>query len=279
MQDEILDEIPDKMSNKIITLTTDFGTQAPFVGSMKGVILKINPKARIIDISHQINPFDLLEAAFLISCVYKYFPKGTIHCIVVDPGVGSIRRPILAVSEQYRFVAPDNGVLSYIFEQEDVREVIHIKESKYFLDKVSWTFHGRDIFAPLSAWLTKGVDPKDIGSRINDYVRLSLPKPLVSEDGKRISGQIIHIDLFGNLITNIEYILIEKAIKKGVYGFKAKIGSMTVKSFCQSYSDLEKGDFGLIAGSQGYLELFAYQDSLARISGIKKGAEVEVILE
>ncbi len=269
------------MSDRIITLTTDFGIKDPFVGSMKGVILEINPEAVIIDISHEINPFDLLEAAFLLSCFYAYFPAGTIHCIVVDPGVGSERRPIAAITDKYSFVAPDNGVLSYIFEKEQIVEVIYLTESKYFLNNISQTFHGRDIFAPVSAWLAKGINPRAIGPIIRDYIHLDLPKASASEDNKRILGEVIHIDIFGNLVTNIPRSLFEKGFKGGISGFKAIVGGVSIESqhLCNAYADLQKSSMGAIIGSQGYLEFFAARDSLANICGIRRGERVEVIFE
>ena len=258
----------------IITLTTDFGLKGPFVGSMKGVILEINPKVQIIDISHEINPFDLLDASFLISCAYPYFPAGSVHCIVVDPGVGSERRPILAVTKKYFFVAPDNGVLSYIFEKEEPVEVIHLRENEFFLKDVSQTFHGRDIFAPVSAWLTKGINPRCMGPPIQDYLKLTLPKAGISEDKKRICGQVIHIDVFGNLLTNITRDLFHN---RSTGELKVKVNDICIERICQAYDDLEKGAMGAVMGSQGYLELFANQDSLAKRWGIHKGDPVELI--
>ena len=261
----------------IITLTTDFGVKGPFVGSMKGVILEINPKVQIVDISHEINQFDLMEASFLVSCVYRYFPAGTVHCIVVDPGVGSKRRPILAVTKKYFFVAPDNGVLSYIYEKEGSVEVIHLKESEFFLNELSQTFHGRDIFAPVSAWLTKGINPMCMGPSIRDYLKLSLPMARISEDNKRIYGQVIHIDVFGNLLTNITRDLFQNRLTQ--QGFKVKVNDICIERFCKAYDDLDAGGMGAIIGSQGYLELFANQDSLAKRGGIHKGNPVELIFE
>ncbi|MBN2372434.1 SAM-dependent chlorinase/fluorinase [bacterium] len=266
-------------TSSIITLTTDFGIQGPFVGSMKGAILQINPDVKIIDISHQINPFDLFDAAFLVSCAYGYFPEGTVHCIVVDPGVGSDRRPVLAISKKYMFVAPDNGVLSYIYEKEAIDEVIHIKESRYFLDQVSRTFHGRDIFAPVSAWLARGIDPDDLGPRIMDYARLHLPKAFASKDGKRIYAQVIHIDIFGNLLTNIGHDLFESCRERNISKFRLRFGDICIERLCQAYTDLKKGETGAIFGSQGFLELFASEDSLAKRHCIKKGMRVDVVFE
>jgi S-adenosylmethionine hydrolase len=246
---------------------------------MKGVILKINPKVLIIDISHEINPFDILEASFLISCAYMYFPDGTVHCIVVDPGVGGDRRPILVVTKTYFFVAPDNGILSYIFQKEVIKEVIHLKENEFFLNDVSQTFHGRDIFAPVSAWLTRDINPRCMGPQIMDYVHLDLPKAKISEDRKRIYGEVIHIDIFGNLVTNISHHLFKNCLNGEGSGFKLMAGQNYVERLCKAYDDLEKGSAGAILSSQGYIELFASQDSLAKKWGIKKGDIVELIFE
>lgn len=258
----------------IITLITDFGTDGPFVGSMKGAILRINPRAHIIDITHGINAFDLLDAAFLVSCSYSYFPKNTVHCIVVDPGVGTQRRPVLAVSKDYFFVAPDNGVLSYIYEKEAIEEVVHLTQERFFNKQISNTFHARDIFAPVSAWLAKGVEPKALGPRIEDFIRLYIPKAYLSEDRKRIYAQVIYVDLFGNLLTNITNGLIEK---NSIEDFRIMVKDICIDRFCSAYEDVEEGDFGAILGSQGYLELFASKGSLARTTGIKKGTKVELV--
>lgn len=263
----------------IITLTTDFGISGPFVGSMKGVILEINPRAQIIDISHGIDPFDLLDAAFLVGCAYSYFPSGTIHCIVVDPGVGGERRPIVALSTRYSFVAPDNGVLSYIYEQESIERVIHLKEPAYFLPRISRTFHGRDIFAPAAAWLSRGIDPQRMGPTIDDYVRCDIPRPRVSMNGTRIHGRVIHIDIFGNLVTNIPFSMVEHRLGPGESGFTVTIKDIVIDRLCTAYEDAGKGKTGAIIGSHGYIELFSNQDSLAKRGGIAKGEPLEVILE
>ncbi|MGA1796073.1 MAG: S-adenosyl-l-methionine hydroxide adenosyltransferase family protein [bacterium] len=265
-------------TQRIITLTTDFGASGPFVGSMKGVILGINPQVQIIDIAHEISPFDLLDAAFMVSCAYSYFPARTIHCIVVDPGVGGERRPIVAVTTRYSFVAPDNGVLSYIYERESIERVIHLKEHAYFLPRISRTFHGRDIFAPAAAWLSRGVDPQRMGPVIDDYVRCDIPRPKVSGGGTRIQGRVIHIDIFGNLVTNIPFSLVEDRLGQREAGFSVTIKDIVIDRLCKAYEDAGKGKTGAIVGSHGYIELFSNQDSLARQGGIAKGEPLEVIL-
>lgn len=263
---------------KIITLTTDFGLHDPFVGIMKGVILQICPDVNIIDVSHQIDRHDIESAAFIINCAYKYFPQGTIHCIVIDPGVGSDRGSILAVTDKYKFIAPDNGVLSYIYDKEGIKEVYLLTESRYFLSNISNTFHARDIFAPISAWLANGINPKEFGPQINNYIQFPLEKAQVYDNGRRIVGKIIYIDYFGNLITNIQNSLILKALKGEDTNLRVKVDDIIINGLSQAYSHKEKG-VGAILGSHGYLELFIFQNSMANITGIKKGDLLEVIIE
>lgn len=191
---------------KIITLLTDFGLQDGFVGTMRGVILRISPDAQIADISHQISPQNIREAGIALERTIKYYPKGTVHIIVVDPGVGTDRRPIAArLGDQY-FVAPDNGVLSYVYQDAKTNvlpiEFIHLDNPKYWLEEISNVFHGRDIFAPVGAYLANGISLDELGSKIEDIILLDIPN--VESSPKRIKGEIILIDNFGNLITNIE---------------------------------------------------------------------------
>src|SRR5580704_16890702 len=188
------------MARPIVTLTTDFGLSDHFVGVMKGVILGIQPAAQLIDISHGVQPYDIADGAFTIVQAYRYFPKKTVHVVVVAPGVGSARRPLLAeVAGQY-FVAPDNGVLSMIFAREQPK-VRHITSERYFLDPVSRTFHGRDLFSPVAAHLAAGVKPAKFGQRIEDYIRASFEQP--AQTSQHIwTGIILKADHFGNLVTN-----------------------------------------------------------------------------
>ena len=186
----------------IITLTTDFGTNDHFVGVMKGVILDIVPEAEIVDICHAVQAFDVLDGALTISQAYSYFPTRTVHVVVVDPGVGTARRPILASSDKYHFVAPDNGVLSLVYAREERMHVRHITSEHYFLQPVSNTFHARDIFAPVAAYLAKEVDTLKFGEEVEEYVRFSAPKPK-AVDANRLRGVVLKVDRFGNLITNI----------------------------------------------------------------------------
>ncbi|MGA8011887.1 MAG: SAM-dependent chlorinase/fluorinase, partial [Candidatus Acidiferrales bacterium] len=187
------------MARPIITLTTDFGTNDHLVGVMKGVILSINPEVNIVDITHSVIAHDLLDGALTIGQAYKYFPPKTVHLVVVDPGVGSARRPILVAGDTHYFVAPDNGVLSSVYDQTEALYVWNIISEHYFRQPVSKTFHGRDVFAPVAAWLTKSWQSSAFGEAITDYARFAMPKPKTA--GNTIKGVVLRVDQFGNLIT------------------------------------------------------------------------------
>ncbi|HHT9159902.1 MAG TPA: SAM hydrolase/SAM-dependent halogenase family protein, partial [Candidatus Brocadiaceae bacterium] len=192
----------------VITLLTDFGNQDAYVGVMKGVITGINPLANIIDICHNIPPQDVFNAAYLLYTSYKYFPRGTIHVAVVDPGVGSRRDIVCVVTKDYFFLVPDNGILSFIIQDEKPKSIFRITNSKYFLPSPSNTFHGRDVFAPVSAHLSLGAKLRQLGIKINQLKQLDIPKPDYKKTGQ-LEGQVIYIDRFGNLISNItkEYLV------------------------------------------------------------------------
>ena len=184
----------------LITLLTDFGTSDYYVGAMKGAILSVNPVVRIIDLTHQIPAHDIYEGAFTLRCSYDAFPIKTIHVAVVDPGVGSTRRPILVMTDKYNFIGPDNGVFSYIYQTENINQVIHLTSTHYYRQPVSNTFHGRDILA-LRAWLAKGIEPSKMGDPITDYTKFSLPQPRLGAN--QVQGHVVHVDRFGNCVTNL----------------------------------------------------------------------------
>jgi len=186
----------------IVTITTDFGGSDHFVGTMRGVILGVNPAAQVVDLCNAVQSYDVLDGALTIAQAYRYFPADTIHLVVVDPGVGSARRPLLVTTTNHYFVAPDNGVLSLVMEQEERVSVRHITAEHYFLRPLSNTFHGRDIFAPCAGWMSKGVEPEKFGDEITDYVRFSLPKPKVVDE-HTLKGALLKVDKFGNMITNL----------------------------------------------------------------------------
>lgn len=196
------------MRNRIITLLTDFGLQDPYVSSMKGVILTIYPKAQIIDISHQINKFNIREAAFKLALTAQYFPSNTIHLVVIDPGVGSARKALIVLTTHYFFVGPDNGVLSLAAEKDEIKSIIEIQNKEFFLTHVSNTFHGRDIFAPVAAFLAKKVPLKKFGIFIKKMVKLDFSQAAIINN--EIKGAVWYIDGYGNIITNIHSDLLKK---------------------------------------------------------------------
>lgn len=257
----------------VITLTTDFGLDDFFVGAMKGVILSINPAARIIDITHTIRPHDVREAAFTLAQAYAEFPPGTIHVAIVDPGVGSARRPIIVLTPMHLFVGPDNGVFSFVYAQEDVRAIIQITAEHYFRKPVSHTFHGRDIFAPVAAWLSAGVAPESFGQPINDPVRFEVPQPELLS-ATHIRGQVIHIDRFGNLITNLtSQHLSPQAVSRAV---RLVISNQTITRFQSHFAEAVAQEPFAVIGSTGRLEVAVYQDSAERILNASVGMIVEL---
>ena len=260
----------------IITLTTDFGTNDHFVGAVKGVILNIAPEAAIVDISHAVQAYDVLDGALAISQTYSYFPAGTVHMVVVDPGVGTTRRPIIASSDGYHFVAPDNGVLSMVYAKEERIRVRHVTSDHYFRQPVSNTFHGRDVFAPVAAYLAKMVDSHKFGEEIEDYVRFAAPRPKpVAEN--RLRAVVLKVDRFGNLITNVTP-EDAPALFAGEVGFKIVVGSKEVTAIRTAYAEGTPGEVFGIVGSMGYLEIVANRAAAAQITGAGKGSEVSVLL-
>jgi len=262
------------MEPRFITFTTDFGISDHFVGVMKGVVYNINPLARVVDISHEVPSYDPLDGALTIAQAYSYFPPKTIHVVVVDPGVGSARRPILARSEKHFFVAPDNGVLSLALEREHRASVRHITAENYFLHPVSQTFHGRDVFAAVAGWLSTGLDCSDFGQEISDYVRFSIPAPKATGNG--IQGVILKVDKFGNLITNIAPQDLPQLFAPHPTPFKIVVGKRELTSMRNSYAAGPAGEPFVILGSMGFLEIAMNQGSAARALQVGKGTEVVV---
>src|ERR1039457_7132986 len=245
---------------RVVTFTTDFGLHDPFVGIMHGVVLSIHPETRMADICNAIPSFDVLDAAWAIAQSYRFFPPRTVHVIVVDPGVGSARRPILAETDDYIFVAPDNGVLSLIEMREPKLTVRHITADRYFLQPISQTFHGRDIFSPVAAWLSKGVAPAEFGPEISDYVRLPLPAvERIAENSLR--GVVIKVDKFGNLITNISELEAPVLFTTTPSAVSILVAGQTITHVCRSYAEGGEDEFFAIVGSSGYLEIAAKQAS------------------
>jgi S-adenosylmethionine hydrolase len=255
------------MPAPILTLTTDFGLSDHYVGTMKGVILGICPRAQLVDISHQASPFVIAEGAWLIAQAYRYFPPKTVHLVVVDPGVGSERRPILMEAAGQYFVAPDNGVLAMVYAREK-HSVRLISNPRYFPQPVSRTFHGRDIFAPVAAHLATGVAPARVGKRIADYVRPPFASP--RQTGARTwEGQILKIDHFGNVITNFhqdDFPQVEQLA----------IGRWKACRLVASYAEAPADELVVIAGSSGYLEVSLNQASAAEKIGCQAGDSCQI---
>ena len=254
----------------LITLTTDFGLRDHYVGAMKGVIAGIAPAARIIDICHQIPPYDVAEAAFTIAQAYHWFPQGSIHVVVVDPGVGSARRPIAAEAGGHLFVAPDNGVLSQVFERS-APAVFAIDVERIALKPASRTFHGRDLFAPLAARLANGLPVVDTGDAITDYIRLEPTKP-VEESPGRWKGRVLHVDQFGNLVTSLPVEILDKSANN----FRLTVGGLEITRAAKSYAEAPPNKAFAIAGSSGYVEVSINQASAADLAGVGAGAPVRL---
>jgi S-adenosylmethionine hydrolase len=265
------------MSARVVTFTTDFGLNDPFVGIMHGVVHAIHSEATITDICHAVGSYNILEGAWTIAQAYRFFPPRTVHVVVVDPGVGSARRPIIAETREYIFVAPDNGVLSLIEAREEKFVVRHVTADRYFLRPVSQTFHGRDIFAPVAGWLSKGVPPAEFGSQVTDYVRL--PFPSVEHVGQNsLRGQVIQVDKFGNLITNIGEQEAPSLFVGPTPQFSILIAGQTITRLCHSYTESQDGEPFAIVGSSGYLEIAARQASAADRLAAGEGTPVGLVL-
>lgn len=262
------------MTRPIITLLTDFGTSDHYVGAMKGILLGISPDAQLVDVTHDIAPYSITESAFTLSQSWICFPPGTVHLVVVDPGVGSARRPILVEANGHRFVAPDNGVLTMLYESVPAHEVREITAARFFRQPVSRTFHGRDIFSPVAAHLASGVAPAEFGNAIADYVRLSFAKPVPNGE-KTWSGTILKIDRFGNLITNFDSQNWEHLADRH---FEMRIGWRTVSRLATNYAEMPAGELFSIAGSSGLLEISANQASAAQIVHARAGDAIELRL-
>ena len=260
------------MKKKIIALITDFGTKAGYVGAVKGVILKINPEVNIVDITHEVNPFDVCEGAWVLNSCYQFFPLGTVFLVIVDPGVGGPRKPLLIKSENCYFVGPDNGVFSFIYEKEKILEIVHITDEKYSIGKPSATFHGRDIFAPVAAYVSLGVKIDEFGKRASECFKFKIPSPQISKN--EIIGEVLHIDGFGNLITNIDQNLVDKMERMNSLEiiFKRK----KIEKISKSYFEGRKKEMLALVGSTGFLEISANQGNAQKILGAKRGDKVRV---
>jgi S-adenosyl-L-methionine hydrolase (adenosine-forming) len=266
------------LPQRLITFTTDFGLNDHYVGTMKGVILNINPEAQIVDICNAVQSFDVLDGALTIVQAYRYFPSDTVHMVIVDPGVGTTRRPLLVTTEKHFFIAPDNGVLSFVFEREERISVRHITASHYYLQPVSSTFHGRDVFSAVAGWLSKGVEVAKFGDEITDYTRFAAPRPKPVND-KLLKGVVLKVDKFGNLITNITPNDLPQLFSPEPPPFKVLIGKSEISKMTQSYAEGTPGEVFVILNSMGYLEIACHRGAAAHIVGAGKGSDVGVLFE
>jgi S-adenosylmethionine hydrolase len=257
----------------MITLLTDFGTADYFLPAVKGVILSIHPDSQIVDLTHGIPAQDIAAGAFTLGACYHNFPPGTIHVAVVDPGVGSARRAIVACAGEYLFVGPDNGIFSYAYAREAQPKVFQIEREEYFRRPVSATFHGRDVFAPVAAWLSRGLAVETVGREISDYVKLELPQPKTDLPDKRVIGTIIHIDHFGNCITNLTARELPPE-SLGQSAIKMRFAGREITQFGSHFAQASKDDPIAYLGSAGFWEIALWCDSAARRLGVERGAEV-----
>jgi len=261
---------------QIVTLTTDFGLQDHFIGVIKAVILNINPEVVLVDINHDICSYDVFDAAYTLVQSYRFFPSDTIHLVVVDPGVGTARRPILARSMEHLFVAPDNGVLSLIYEREESVEVRHITADHYFLNPVSNTFHGRDIFAPVVGWLSKGVEVDKFGDPISDFAKFTPPQPKRVSD-TLVKGVTLRVDKFGNITTNLTPKDVPELFSDNPPPFKIIINQQEITKLNLAYSMGKPSEIFAMVGSSGYLEISTNRGSAAKALNVGRGADVGVM--
>ncbi len=254
----------------MITLTTDFGLKDPYVAEMKGVILTINPQANIVDVSHGVDKFNIRAGAFMLASVAPYFPKGTVNVAVVDPGVGTERRAIIVQTKSCVFVGPDNGVLMLAAQAQGVEHVYELKNRQYMLPKISHTFHGRDMFAPAAAYLDKGVKPEEFGVEIP---AAAMPKfASVEHKNGSLIGEVLHVDGFGNVITNINNIELSeaRAIKISLHHVSLQL------ALAEAYAETKHGEPIALVGSHGFLEAALNQGSFAEKFRVRAGDRVEV---
>lgn len=253
--------------SQVITLTTDFGLKDGYVGCLKGVILNIAPEAAIVDLCHEIQAFDVISASLVVANSYRYFADGTIHVIVVDPGVGSSRRPVLVKVNKHYFVGPDNGIFSYLIANQANVKVYELTNSKWFLENVSATFHGRDIFAPVAAHLASGRQARELGRAIEPKSLVQEQMPSVEVKGKQIIGYVVYIDNFGNLITNIAAQHVKKSSR-------LTIGKQQIGNLSRTYADVKSGQVTAFVGSHGFVEIAAFKAKAKNILRASIGNKV-----
>lgn len=260
---------------RIVTLLTDYGLRDSYVGALKGAMLTIAPHLKIVDVAHTVPQQDVLEAAYILKGYYRDFPKGTIHLAVVDPGVGGPRRPILVETRGHYLIGPDNGIFSYVYQEQSVAQVIHLTATQYFAPELSDTFHGRDIFGPVAAHLASEVEARWFGKPVEDFVRLTLPQ--LKAGPSLLSGEVVYVDRFGNLVTNIDLPSFYALVKGRRYRITA--GGQVLEGISRCYADGQPGQLLALFGCQQTLELSVNRGSAANKLGQGRGLPVAVQAE
>ena len=264
------------MPRPVVALLTDFGTRDHYAGTMKGVVLGLCPDVTLVDISHDIDPHDVLAGALELAASYRFFPAGTIFLVVVDPGVGSARRPLAAEAGGYRFVAPDNGVLSLVFREAAPKRVVELTERKYARPTVSRTFEGRDRFAPAAAWLAKGLELSALGRTLTTWTTLDVPEAVVTDS--QIVAEILRVDRFGNLITNLDRRTFERFATGGAdAGIEITAGTQAVDRVVATYAEAAPGSVCALFGGSDHLEVAVNGGSAAERLQLARGARVTVV--
>ena len=260
------------MARPVVALLSDFGFRDHYVGAMKGVVLNICPEATLVDISHEIPAHDVLTAALELAAAYRYFPAGSVFLVVVDPGVGSERRGVAADAGDYQFVAPDNGVLTAVLGEQPPRRVVELTERRYARPTVSRTFEGRDRFAPAAAWIAKGVQLSALGRPLRDYRMLDIPAPELADD--RVVGQVLRIDRFGNLVSNIDRKAFDGVAQRG--SIQIEVGSHVIGRLVETYTEIGEDEVCALFGGTEHLEFAASSSSAVERLGVERGAAVVV---
>jgi S-adenosyl-L-methionine hydrolase (adenosine-forming) len=261
------------MAKPLVAFLTDFGTRDHYAAVMKGVVLSINPDATLVDLSHELPPHDIVFAAHELVAMYRYYPAGAIFVVVVDPGVGSLRRAIAADVGDWRFVAPDNGVLTGVFQETPPKKVVELTERRYARPTVSRTFEGRDRFAPAAAWLSKGVHLSAFGRALTDYRLIDLPRPTMDDSALR--GVVVRIDRFGNVVTNLDRRSCER-LTEGLGVLTLTVGGRTISRIVSTFTDIGPDEVGALFGSTDHLECAAPSASAAERLGVTVGDAVEL---
>ena len=264
-----------QLEQRVITLLSDFGLRDPYVAEMKATILGVCPQVQIVDVSHNVEQFDIRMGAFLLASAAPYFPDGTVHVAVVDPGVGTKRKPIVVETSRSLFVGPDNGVLMLAALREGVQHVYAIENPRFMRLRISTTFHGRDVFAPAAAHLACGCAASDFGRAVDDYVIPEFSKPRMQKSV--LMGTVLHIDAFGNIVTNISSDSLEKMAGRTMETLKADLGGQTaVLKVCTAYGDVARGNALVLVGSHDFLEISVNQGDAAKQFAVKRGDPIRI---